>query len=252
MSYAGKLKYQQGISLTELLISLFLSCLLMSALMQHYLCVKRQYTRTQHALEQVLELQLVSELLRDSVRAAGFTPCLGVEHLITRDRRNEQANLTSIAIDSMPSTLKIARMNDDFLPIIRQVSPTQLLLNGQHAVDVRYPVVIADCFHAEVQTVSRSEKTSAGLLVTLKKPLFYHYFSPFYFGEWLEEQFYIAKNHRGESALFYGTTRREELTTHVNYLSARLSKFKGATLVAVTLGVVDASSILLETRVRTP
>ena len=246
-----KIIQQKGISLVELMISLFLSSLLMSALMQHYLCLKKQYNHAQQALEQRLELQLVSELIRDSARAAGFAPCLGITRLITKDRRDDLSPLAAITVKDKPESLKLARMDDNFLVLLKQISPTRLLLDGKREFDARYPVVIADCFHAEVHLISHSEKTSLGVLVTLKKPLSYDYTAPVYLGEWLEERFLIEKNNQGEPALFYDTSQREELTTHINYLSARLAQHKGRSFLSVTLGVVNDDPIVLETNVRT-
>jgi hypothetical protein len=241
---------QRGISLVELMISLFLSSLLMSALMQHYLCIKEQYNHTQQVLEQRLELQIISELIRDSTRAAGFAPCLGVNRLKTKDRRDDSSSLAAITLDEKSQALKLARMSENFVVLLKELSATRLLLDGKHVFDARYPILIADCFHAEVHNIAHSEKTRQGVLITLKKPLSFQYSAPVYLGEWIEERFLIEKNKQGKSALFYHTSQREELTAHVNYFSARLIPHQSSSLLQVTLGVANDEPILLETKVR--
>ena len=221
----------------------------MMALIQTYLNSKRQNTHTQQILEQNFELQLVSELIRDSVRSAGFMPCIGINHLITRDRRGKPGH--PVAVDLHPGkhqSFMISRMGEDFATVLKQLAPARLLVDGGRVFDSRHPVVIADCLHAEIHLVASSHKTREGWIVTLTKPLDFNYALPFYFGEWLEERFSVEKNNQGKPALFYDTRHREELTDLIDGLASQ----QESTLLRITLRLAAGGEIVLETQVRTP
>lgn len=244
---------QSGVSLTELMLSLALSSFLMTALLQHYIGVKRHYNDVQQRLDQHFELQLVSELIRDSVRMAGFAPCTGIDRLTVRDSRSGQFSPAAITVEGGPfPALKLARMSEHFSVVIKYLSPTRLLLEDNKVYDRRYPVMVADCFHAEVLQIANSQTTGEGQLVTLQKPLRFDYRPPFYLGEWLEERFFIGKNREGKPALFYEANDREELTAYITRLAAKRITIKSNILVQVNLGLAKGKSVLIETTVRTP
>lgn len=248
MKDSSAISCQRGVSLTELMISLCLSSLLMLVLIQTYSRFKQQYTHSQHVLEQGFELQLVSELIRDSVRSAGFTPCIGINHLMTKDQRGKSERLMAIKLANDNSAITFARMEAPFARVIKQINPYQLLVAGRHLFDSRHPIVIADCFHAEVHVIANSQKTSNGLIITLKKSLDFDYHVPCSVGEWLEERFYIEKNGHGKLALFYDTNHREELTNLIDGMSNRLQH----SVLRTTLKLAKGGELVLDTRIRTP
>jgi Tfp pilus assembly protein PilW len=61
----------------------------MAALIQFYLTSKQHYLQTEKVLEAGFEVQWVMDLLSDSIRRAGFTPCLGLDHLTVVDHRHD-------------------------------------------------------------------------------------------------------------------------------------------------------------------
>jgi len=96
---------QAGIGLSEVIISLFLASLILTLLTQLYLSNKRQYSEAQKLLETNFDLQWVSDLMSDSIRRAGFTPCLGIDQLKTIDRRNNDKTLLGLKIEQSPLQL---------------------------------------------------------------------------------------------------------------------------------------------------
>lgn len=240
---------QYGVSLTELMISLCLSSLLMMALIQTWLTGNRHYNQSQIILEQGFELQLVNELIRDSVRLAGFMPCIGITHLIAKDRRDKPHPLVAVDLISDNShSITLARMGEDFVNVLQQIGPSRLLVDKGHSFNIGNAIVIADCYHAEVHVVADSKKTPRGWIVSLEKPLDFDYILPFHLGEWLEERFFIQKNREGKSALYYGTNHTEELTDQVNDLSIQLQ----SSLVRITLSLAKGGNVVLNTQVRAP
>ena len=99
---------QRGVGLPEVMISLLLASLIITALMNHYINVKQHYFHLQSVMDETMELQLVADFMRDSIRQAGFTPCVSVEHLTTLDQRNGHEHLLAIEVDTV---LSIHRMS---------------------------------------------------------------------------------------------------------------------------------------------
>jgi len=232
---------QWGMSLVELMVSLFLSCLIMTVILEHYLNCKRQFIETQDLLERNADLQIISEMIRDSSRLAGFTPCISIDRLNTG-----VAQLQAIKTDfGARHALVINRMNEHFSEVIQILSPSSLLVNRLTVFD-GHLLLIADCFHAEVLKITAMQPTPAGLHIMIERPMIFTYNNPVYIGEWLEEQFFIEKNSRGQLSLFYYNRHADELTEQINTLSA-VSK---GSLLEVSLGVKGKKPLLIATRVR--
>src|SRR5690242_19280686 len=105
-SREADMKKQFGFSLSELLISLLLASSIMAMLTQCYLNSKHQYMQAQKILALRFDLQWVSDLLADSIRRAGFTPCLGIEQLTAVDRRNFSANISGLIVDGQSQSIQ--------------------------------------------------------------------------------------------------------------------------------------------------
>ncbi|OEH47914.1 hypothetical protein lpari_01102 [Legionella parisiensis] len=168
------MKKQMGISLAEVLISLFLTSLIMISLIHLYLGSKRQYLETEKILETHFDLRWVSDLLSDSIRRAGFTPCLGIDHLQVIDRRNHQNRIRALQTRNQPNQfIQINRMNEHFAKIIKIQGATKIVIQDPVIFHKKRPVLIADCKHAEVQELFEMERQNNNLLITLNRPLFF-------------------------------------------------------------------------------
>ncbi|STX50731.1 Tfp pilus assembly protein PilW [Legionella busanensis] len=240
---------QHGISLLELMISLFLFCLLIEIITQSYLNSKQQYLITQKKLDNTFDIQLVSQLIRASIRSAGFTPCLNSDYLIMQDRRNS-SNLQLPSIQIKGNSLTIRHMSDNFFTVKRQLDSQHLLITNNRILTKGNDVLIADCVHGEVHELNSVEHTSSGLLVGLKKPLSFHYISPMYIGSWLEEKFFTKTDKYGVENLFYKLKHAEQLTSLVNHFSVKMLKEGRYRFIDVILDIGD-KAINLHTRVRT-
>lgn len=240
---------QQGVSLVELLISALLASLLVTLVLQQYLVSKRQYLHLHARLEQDIELQLINDLLRDSVRRAGFTPCRGINSLQSRDRRNGKTALTAITVGKQNS-LTINRMSEQFTTAKSLLNSKQLLLRSNAQFETHQVILIADCYHAEVMQVLHAKKTPAGTILTLRNNLAFDYSEPIYVGEWVEETFFIQKNQKGKSALFYQLKRAEELSDRIGKMAVELKSYGSNALVAVSWGLTNSQTVEIETEVR--
>ena len=214
-------KYQ-GLSLTELLVSLFVASLLSAMLIQTYLINKQRYFALQDALKVNFELQWVEDMLADSIRRAGFTPCLGVEQLQVRDRRKGKLVFSGFKIEVKKQELLVNRMSEEFSELSAVLNYKQeILVSSETKMRVDQSILIADCERAELHQVTQRRKTAEGVLLTLAKPILFNYPTVTYVGQWLEERWYIKKNPEGQEALYYQQSHSEELTALIHTLKLK-------------------------------
>lgn len=222
----------------------------MMGLMHHYLATKNQYNHIQKEVESNIDLQLVTDLIRDSIRRAGFTPCLSIEHLITIDQRKNPHQLLAFEFESNKLGLKINRMSEYFDTLVKTTALNQLLITNSQPLHRGQSIIIADCYHAEIQTLNRVTPTLKGQTLTLMKPLAFTYQELVYIGEWIEESYFIRPGRDGKTALFYQYQHPEELTTTVQKLDIHLKKYPEHTILQVILSMGNARKLELETMVR--
>ncbi|HAT1877331.1 TPA: prepilin-type N-terminal cleavage/methylation domain-containing protein [Legionella pneumophila] len=218
---------QTGFSLSEMLISLFLASIITIPLTQFYIRSKPQYLKAQERLEINFDLLWIGDLLSDSIRKAGFTPCVSVEKLKTFDSRHAERKIINFQIENMPQVqLRINRMSDVYTEVTNFMSPTQIVIEESVISNIKHPLIISDCRQGEVHTVSKIDKLSNGYQITLKKPLRFRYNEIAYLGEWLEETWFTKQNEKGEKTLHYKLFQTEELSPFIHefYVTRRLIK----------------------------
>lgn len=242
---------QSGIGLSEVLISLFLASIIMTTLMQLYLCNKRQYIEAQELLAANFDLQWISDLLSDSIRRAGFTPCLGIDQLDSLDRRDFKKAIPGIKVEQQPRQLiQINRMSEIFTEVIEIQTPTKLVVSNAVLLKAQRPVLISDCEHAEVHQILTVDKLVRGYLVTLTKPLMYSYEPAAYMGEWFEEKWFIKSNAKKDKTLHYKLFQTEELTPLVHSLQINRLRVHEKQLVEIVMGLENDKTHQLVVAVR--
>lgn len=237
----------KGFGLSEVLISLFLASLIMSALINHYLCTKKQYQHIESHLEQAYELQLVTNLLRNSIYRAGFTPCMSINHLTTVDRRNGHNNLRGLESPN-PSELIINHMSEQFDTLIGIINKDALSI-PRTFIPENHPIIIADCNHAEVQKIIKVDQFSNYQIVKLAKPLAFDYQPPIYIGEWLEERYFIRSKNPNKPTLFYHQKHTDELSAYIQSMAVNIMNNHKNTLVSIQLGL-DQKNLVIAAMVR--
>lgn len=241
---------QKGVGLVEIMISGLLASLLIAVLVQQYLSAKQQYSHLQNLLEQDLELQMINDLLRNSVRRAGFTPCAGLSSLKSFDQRNGRTGLAAIKSKaSKVNSLELNRMSEYFTHA-KFIGQNQLWLSPDLQFEAQQALLIADCYHAEVQQVLSVKKTSKGTILTLSHNRVFDYVEPIYLGEWIEESFFIQKNQQGVSTLFYHQKQNEELSKQIKGMSVELKNYRAKTFVKLIWRLEKEKTVTLETEVR--
>ncbi|KTD65715.1 PilW family protein [Legionella spiritensis] len=240
-----------GFSVVELMLSLLLASIIITALIQHYSSGKRQYLLSQNLLKKDYDLQMITDLLRYSIRQAGFTPCASLDWLRVRDGRDGFDPPLAISANAdSHHALSIARMSEDFSRVVRVLSPTRLLVDADNSFRVNKPHIIADCFSAEIVIITHVQPVARQLEITINKPLYFAYTEPAYLGAWLEERFYVQKNSHGEPALFYQLDHPEELSNQIHSLNTQLLENRKGLMAHLVLGLVDRKPVALDAVVR--
>lgn len=232
------MKTQAGFGLSEILISLFLVSIIMTTLIQFYLNNKRQYLAAEEILSEGFDVQWVSDLLSDSIRRAGFTPCLGVDQLYAVDRRNFGKAVLGLKVENQPQQfIQVNRMSENFTQLITIKNTTQIVVANSVLINEQRPLVIADCDHAEIHNILMVDKIGAHQLVTLTKPLMFSYETSAYVGEWLEEHWFIKSNSKGIKALYYQSDQAEELTPLIYSLQIKEKRIHKKKYLEISMGL---------------
>ncbi|AUH72531.1 PilW family protein [Legionella sainthelensi] len=232
------MKKQEGMSLSEVLISLFLATVIITMLIQFYLESKHQYLEIEKVLEAGFDVQWVDDLLSDSIRRAGFTPCLGLDQLKVIDHRNYKNNIQALNVGNQPiQFIQVRRMKENFAKLIKVESPTTLLVQHVSSLNEKRPLLIADCNHAEIHELIGIKQQVNETRIILKKPLIHFYETSAYVGEFLEERWFVKKNVKRQNALYYHWVQTEEVTSLVHSLSMEKQFNQNKQFLEVTLGL---------------
>lgn len=226
-----------GFGLVEILVSLFIASLLMSVLMGCYLSQKKQYLNIQHELDVQFEVSWVKELLSDSVRRAGYTPCLNSSQLDVRDHRNKGQGSYSMKLNQAVGQIQINRMSDVFNDLLTTPAANKLIITAHAQLKANHSLMIADCSHAEIHTIAEVVKFKNKQVVYLTQPLVFDYEGVTAVGEWLEERWFIKKNSAQINTLHYRHLQTEELTEFIHSVSASKRILNGRILVDIILGL---------------
>lgn len=242
---------QKAFGLVELMLGLFLGTCLLTLMVRHYLMTKQHSEVTAKVLADAYDQQLITELMRNSISQAGFTPCASIRGLMASDD-SKQPHLEAIVVNvGNKKALQISRMSEDFTIIQDMLSAKELLVEAADSfLKVRTRVLVADCFHAEVQTIQAMKPLGLSWGVTLRNPLHYTYKSPVYIGEWLQERYFIDKNTKGQNALFYQLNHPEELSSSIKGLAVTLESMGVKRLVSIDFLTNQGKRWRIETAVR--
>lgn len=245
------MKCQQGFSLVELMIALLLGSLVLSMVIESYLLSKRQAQRLQAQITRSYDVYWIYALMHHSILQAGFTPCTALNRLMVRDNRTVKSSRGFFAIDTgVHEGLQVRRMHERFAVIEQVVNTRQIRVTQDADWVVNQPVLIADCVHAEIHTLTGIRNEGKTRVLSFARPIAYTYALPAYAGAWVDEQFYVKKNAQGRRALFYENQHADVLSEEAEALSVHFLKTDPILLVQVALTFKDTTRIVLETAVR--
>lgn len=242
------MKTQVGIGIFELLIGLLLSSMMMILMMNHYLNTKKNYQKMQNQLEENLDLFFIVDLIRETIRKAGFTPCGEIDQLITLNASENNNPLTGII--NQPNFIQFNRMSEHFNRVDKVMNSITIFSAHDALFQKSQTVLIADCYHAEVKIISHVRSAGKVQIINLSTTLNYHYQNPIYIGEWINESYYVQSRAHQTTSLYYQLKHVEELSTNVHRLIGEIDNIQGRKLVRVILGLDRNKALEFKTWVR--
>lgn len=233
------IKRIQGFYTLELMIALLLSFVILAGLNQYYGIGRYQHQELYKQIDISFDLVMVEQLLRQSIRRAGFTPCLPLDSLVTDDGQGR--TLRTYQIDPSGTSLTLSGM-DNTIFAVQSTHKAQIQVNERFKAGHTY--LIADCYRAELIHPIQFESS----FWILKAPLKFKYVPPVYVGLWLKEQFAMTK--RPRARLMYVHDHPEELTLYVRELAVKAQAFTGGTALLVNLILQSGKRIPIHTAIR--
>lgn len=241
-----KYAVNKGFGMPELLISLFLSSFIIISLVNHYLSIKKNYKKIEQRLEDKTNMQLLMDMMQDSIRRAGFTPCLSLSHLMTRNAKGQ--TIKPLTMTSTPYPLMtIRRMDEPFTT--GHILDKSRIQTKNHLYHSGQIILVADCHHAETATIKQIQSTASGQEMRLFNPLIFSYQSTVYIGGWLEER-YMIKHNQKVASLYYGDNRQDKLSGVVNNMTMAIHLGQKRTLVEIILSDNHDATIQFDTAIR--
>lgn len=194
-------KYERnfpGFFLSEILVCILLSSLIITGLMQQYSQIHRQNKILNLQIQENLDLQLVNLLLKNSIHSAGFTPCGNLDFL----KKDLNINLASVKF--FENSIKISRMHEDYDEFSHTNDAIQFL--DKFVKNRQY--LVADCYH--IVLIANDNKDIGIHYITN------NFIPPIYIGEYINEEFWV-KNFK---SLYYRFKHSERLTENIKSIQS--------------------------------
>jgi hypothetical protein len=200
----------KGFSLAEIIISLFLSSVILLLLLRYYVSIKQQFIHVQSVIEAEADLAWITDLIRSKINQAGFTPCGNIKYLHSQNNSQTKQQLIDVKMQNFPvARLDLYHMSEPVIKIKQILDPTHLLLDS-YADLKENTVLIADCHFAETQVIKQQSKQ----IVTLSQSLIFNYHDPIYVGVWEHDAFFVKNN----AMLIHESKQKEELSASITDL----------------------------------
>lgn len=244
-------KQYAGVGLIEWMLVLLLSSCVVMLLLHQMIVTKKQEMMTTDVLAKAYDLNMISELMKNSIRQAGYTPCAVIEKLDHRDHVHADERLRAFTLN--PEGHDALTVNSMTQPIARVealVSQSEIRIQGRHHFSPDDLVMIADCFHAEVVRLKTVKFAWGESFLTLNTALSFSYTNPFYVGIWESQHFFMKKNAEGLRRLYFQQKHAEVLSEWIDGMTVSQVMLKKARLIQIIFQLPDAERWTMQVRVR--
>lgn len=236
--------------MSEVMIGLLLASFLLTALIKQYLRVKHQSSRFIQNIEQQMDTQMVIDLIRRSIRHAGYTPCRPINQLTTASSIEEFSKIRAITIDEKNNHyVDIQRMANRYAVVshIKNIQQVSVKKKFFHEGQV---VAVTDCFHAEIMKIAHIVNDNHYQLITFSNSLQFSYPRTAYIGEWLKESYFIGQSTNQKASLFYKGKRSEALSHSIHGFTVDVLEREGRQLLTIQLESNYGKTTVFSTTVR--
>lgn len=244
-------KYDAGAGLVELMLVLFLSSCIITLLLNQLVLTKKHEKLTTDALSKAYDLQMLGDLLKTSIRQAGYTPCAAIDKLTRIDHTNPGVLPQAIVFESSKMDgVAIYYMSSPLEQIAQFISSSQIRIPHHHIFSKEEPLIIADCFHAEIVRIQSIKSHLGDSIVTFTTPLSFIYKMPVYIGRWQPRRFMMKKNSAGFRRLYFQYKHAEILSDWVEDISVKLIEQAPVKWLEIRLRLSESDLRVMNTRVR--
>lgn len=185
------MKNMSGFTLLEILVTFAIGGIIIAMLLLQYASVSNSNHKVEQKVNAFTNFAIIKSAMRDSIMQAGFTPCVNFTLLTT-------AQLPRAAITASDHGFNVRRMDNNFATVLA-IEGNNVQVNHTKYLDLQHPLIIADCYHAEMIHVNQSYNHH----LQLTRPLQFAYQLPAWVGNYLDEQYMVNMTGAGNSALFY-------------------------------------------------
>ncbi len=236
---------QHGFSLTELMVALALTSVMLLGLTRVYMMMSSQHLWLHHRFESRFDLMLVEALLAKWIDNAGFMGCqpsaalswpkTKTVHGLTVLKANDKALPRNIKRRVKVGTdiLKLQSMSFEHLTLTQAMtSPIKARINQLTPIDRRKKYIISDCDSAEPLFIKRIQQQSS--TIYFKSPIKKRFPHHSFIGELKTTFIYVGKN-KSAFAMFIDSHqgRSEMLSDMIQGLNLLLFKGKKSQLLSM-------------------
>lgn len=172
MSYGYK--YEAGLTLLEVMLSLVLGLLIISFLLEIYVASMRSQQLQNALMELVEKNRLIEKNIGHAIHSSGYVGCMQLSH--ANALTSTKINLTpesSITGDDHSFTVQYAQ--NDVIQIDAIKYPDVIMLSDEKIIEPGQELLIADCFHSELIVVDHVSHTKNQQNIYLSSPLQFIY-----------------------------------------------------------------------------
>lgn len=239
--------HNRGFSLIECIISILLSSWLCSLIIQHMHIAQYSTHKNYQVISLGYDKAMLSDLLRESIQQAGFTPCRTLTYLSHTQR------LQTIKLErTQQPKLHISRMEDNYASILEILSPTHLRITNSSSFLRQDHVLIADCAHAEKNQIIGMRHFSHYTDIHLQNPLQFDYLSPTFIGKWRTETFSLSDDQQGNQTFYYqvNDAHPEVLSKNISAWQIKTSLIPPSQIITILFTMRDNLSWDLQSIIR--
>ena len=197
-------------TLSELLIALFLSALLCALLLSQYASLCQNSSLQRRLFHKQFEQSLLAELIRDTIHQAGFLPCGSQSSFDIWDASQSQW-IHQKALVLKPDSLT-TRYLDAQYHSFKTNADGQFIISDRTGLDTKHMVLLTNCFYSELNRIRTFHSLAKNHAIKFAFPSRFVIDGDSYIGRWHNEQLLYK-----QSFLYFGDKKKERVTSDVRH-----------------------------------
>lgn len=226
----NKIIVVHGFSLSELMVSLFLSSVISIGLFKSYFLVKDNYLTMIKKIRQHQEQLLIMSELQNAIGLAGFSPCLNLSNLAF-DKTLPVIAIVQADDKTLPTAIRnravagsdiiiINRMDTTYSQAVLTSVKTRIGIAPPLQIKSKDKLLMVSCYQYHLSIIanlSSSQNSQQAQLVTAHD---FQISDRVYLSPLITQLFYIGHNSRKGLSLFMSDGRSEEISDQIKKINA--------------------------------